>query len=48
MFLRALSTHSGVCHSDLGIMMNSWRQLPFPTEPGQVRLNGMRVRQGQG
>lgn len=31
-----LSTHSGVCHSDLGIMMNSWRQMPFPTDQGQV------------
>lgn len=29
-------THSGVCHSDLGIMMNSWRILPFPTQQGQV------------
>lgn len=29
-------THSGVCHSDLGIMLNEWRQLPFPTEVGQV------------
>lgn len=30
------STHSGVCHSDLGIMTNSWKQLPHPTQPGQV------------
>lgn len=30
------STHSGVCHSDLGIMMQSWTHLPFPTEKGQV------------
>jgi len=29
-------THSGVCHSDLGIMTNSWAQLPHPTQPGQV------------
>jgi len=29
-------THSGVCHSDLGVMMNSWKTLPFPTQAGQV------------
>ncbi|KAF2745845.1 GroES-like protein [Sporormia fimetaria CBS 119925] len=29
-------THSGVCHSDLGIMTNSWKMLPYPTQPGQV------------
>ncbi|RJE27332.1 alcohol dehydrogenase [Aspergillus sclerotialis] len=29
-------THSGVCHSDFGIMQNSWKMLPFPTQPGQV------------
>ncbi|KAF1939164.1 GroES-like protein [Clathrospora elynae] len=29
-------THSGVCHSDLGVMMNSWTTLPFPTQAGQV------------
>ncbi|KAK0653259.1 Alcohol dehydrogenase 2 [Lasiodiplodia hormozganensis] len=29
-------SHSGVCHSDFGIMMNSWVQLPFPTQAGQV------------
>ncbi|GME49296.1 alcohol dehydrogenase [Neofusicoccum parvum] len=29
-------SHSGVCHSDFGIMMNSWSQLPFPTSEGQV------------
>ncbi len=29
-------THSGVCHSDMGIMMNTWACLPFPTQPGQV------------
>ncbi|CAG7944261.1 unnamed protein product [Penicillium salamii] len=29
-------THSGVCHSDLGIMTNTWSLLPFPTQPGQV------------
>lgn len=29
-------THSGVCHSDKGIMENTWRGLPFPTQQGQV------------
>lgn len=29
-------THSGVCHSDLGVMTNSWAGLPYPTQPGQV------------
>jgi len=29
-------THSGVCHSDLGIMINTWKTLPFPTQAGQV------------
>ena len=29
-------THSGVCHSDLGVMTNSWRGLPMPTPAGQV------------
>jgi D-arabinose 1-dehydrogenase-like Zn-dependent alcohol dehydrogenase len=29
-------THSGVCHSDLGVMTNSWKTLPFPTQAGQV------------
>ncbi|KAK7943249.1 uncharacterized protein PG986_012362 [Apiospora aurea] len=31
-------THSGVCHSDYGVMMNtaSWAHLPFPTQEGQV------------
>jgi Zn-dependent alcohol dehydrogenase len=29
-------THSGVCHSDMGIMMNAWSILPFPTQAGQV------------
>ncbi|KAI9717302.1 MAG: hypothetical protein M1812_004829 [Candelaria pacifica] len=29
-------THSGVCHSDMGIMTNSWAGLPLPTQPGQV------------
>jgi propanol-preferring alcohol dehydrogenase len=29
-------THSGVCHSDLGVMTNSWKSLPFPTPAGQV------------
>lgn len=30
------STHSGVCHSDFGIMTNSWKALPHPTSAGQV------------
>ncbi|KAI9374356.1 alcohol dehydrogenase 2 [Aspergillus egyptiacus] len=29
-------THSGVCHSDYGVMTNTWKNLPFPTQPGQV------------
>lgn len=29
-------THSGVCHSDMGIMTQSWKHLPFPTQVGQV------------
>ncbi|KAF2224752.1 chaperonin 10-like protein [Elsinoe ampelina] len=29
-------THTGVCHSDFGIMTNSWAALPFPTPPNQV------------
>ncbi|KAF2639301.1 GroES-like protein [Massarina eburnea CBS 473.64] len=29
-------THSGVCHSDMGIMLNAWSNLPFPTQAGQV------------
>ncbi|KAK4902597.1 hypothetical protein LTS10_004324 [Elasticomyces elasticus] len=29
-------THSGVCHSDLGVMTNRWAGLPAPTQPGQV------------
>lgn len=29
-------THSGVCHSDMGVMMNSWAALPHPTQSGQV------------
>ncbi|KAH8698285.1 putative alcohol dehydrogenase [Talaromyces proteolyticus] len=29
-------THSGVCHSDYGVMTNTWRTLPYPTQPGQV------------
>lgn len=29
-------THSGVCHSDLGVMENTWRGLPYPTETGQI------------
>ncbi|KID63573.1 alcohol dehydrogenase II, partial [Metarhizium brunneum ARSEF 3297] len=29
-------SHSGVCHSDLGVMTNSWSTLPHPTPAGQV------------
>jgi hypothetical protein len=29
-------THSGVCHSDLGVMTCSWKTLPYPTQAGQV------------
>ncbi|KAM0709755.1 hypothetical protein Q7P35_003795 [Cladosporium inversicolor] len=29
-------THSGVCHSDLGVMTNGWATLPHPTQPNQV------------
>jgi len=29
-------THSGVCHSDLSIMQNGWKTLPFPIQAGQV------------
>lgn len=29
-------THSGVCHSDFGIMTNTWKALPAPTQAGQV------------
>ncbi|KAK6422473.1 hypothetical protein LTR95_016668 [Oleoguttula sp. CCFEE 5521] len=29
-------SHSGVCHSDLGVMTNSWKGLPAPTQAGQV------------
>ncbi|EER41937.1 alcohol dehydrogenase [Histoplasma capsulatum var. duboisii H88] len=29
-------THSGVCHSDYGIMTNRWKNLPAPTAAGQV------------
>jgi propanol-preferring alcohol dehydrogenase len=29
-------THSGVCHSDMGVMLNAWSMLPFPTQAGQV------------
>ncbi|KAI1809766.1 alcohol dehydrogenase-like protein [Poronia punctata] len=29
-------THSGVCHSDYGIMMNTWAHLPAPIQAGQV------------
>ncbi|PNS15679.1 Alcohol dehydrogenase 3, mitochondrial [Sphaceloma murrayae] len=29
-------THTGVCHSDLGIMTNSWKALPLPTPAAQI------------
>jgi len=29
-------THSGVCHSDMGVMQNAWPSLPYPTQAGQV------------
>nr|POE89288.1 alcohol dehydrogenase 2 [Quercus suber] len=29
-------SHSGVCHSDLGVMTNRWAGLPYPTQAGQV------------
>lgn len=29
-------SHSGVCHSDMGVMLNAWKILPFPTQAGQV------------
>jgi alcohol dehydrogenase, propanol-preferring len=29
-------THSGVCHSDMGVMLNAWKWLPAPTQKGQV------------
>ncbi|KAI8626652.1 alcohol dehydrogenase-like protein [Xylariaceae sp. FL1651] len=29
-------THSGICHSDYGIMMKTWKHLPYPTPEGQV------------
>lgn len=29
-------THSGVCHSDMGVMTNSWKWLPAPTQKGQI------------
>lgn len=29
-------SHSGVCHSDFGVMTNRWAALPAPTQPGQV------------
>lgn len=29
-------THSGVCHSDMGVMCNAWAWLPAPTAKGQV------------
>ncbi|KAI1340849.1 GroES-like protein [Xylariaceae sp. FL0016] len=29
-------THSGVCHSDMCVMLNAWPGLPQPTEAGQV------------
>ncbi|KAF2803959.1 GroES-like protein [Mytilinidion resinicola] len=29
-------THSGVCHSDIGVIMSNWVSLPFPTQQGQI------------
>ncbi|CAG8960003.1 hypothetical protein HYFRA_00013191 [Hymenoscyphus fraxineus] len=29
-------THTGVCHSDLGVMENKFKGLPFPTLAGQI------------
>ncbi|KAI2641140.1 alcohol dehydrogenase-like protein [Xylaria nigripes] len=29
-------THSGICHSDFGIMMNNWKVLPHKTPAGQI------------
>ncbi|RFU25271.1 hypothetical protein B7463_g11057, partial [Scytalidium lignicola] len=29
-------THSGVCHSDMGVMQCNWKALPYPTQKGQV------------
>ncbi|RMZ80775.1 hypothetical protein DV738_g2667, partial [Chaetothyriales sp. CBS 135597] len=29
-------THSGVCHSDMGVMTNSWAWLPAPTAKDQI------------
>lgn len=29
-------SHTGVCHSDLAVMTNSWAFLPFPIQPGQI------------
>ncbi|KIW25892.1 uncharacterized protein PV07_09028 [Cladophialophora immunda] len=29
-------THSGVCHSDMAVMLNAWAILPEPTPPGQI------------
>lgn len=29
-------THSGVCHSDMAVMMDSWTILPEPTPAGQI------------
>merc|ERR1711939_301500 len=29
-------THSGVCHSDMGVMTKTWKILPHPTQEGQV------------
>ncbi|KAK9895024.1 GroES-like protein [Cystobasidium minutum MCA 4210] len=44
-------THSGVCHSDYGVMTNSWAILPKPTEVNQVGGHegvGHIVKMGQG
>ncbi|KAL2837376.1 alcohol dehydrogenase II [Aspergillus pseudodeflectus] len=29
-------SHSGICHSDLSVMMKSWKTLPYPTQAGQI------------
>lgn len=34
------STHSGVCHSDMGIMTNSWAALPNKLEPEHKQIGG--------
>jgi D-arabinose 1-dehydrogenase-like Zn-dependent alcohol dehydrogenase len=36
LLMHKCSTHTGVCHSDYSVMMNSWPVLPHPTQEGQV------------